>query len=78
MGNIIERAIILALSGQHSTIRTIRNELHMEGFTHRELSSLSGRELQRQLRALMVQSSTSPTTLEESLLAGVALSVRRP
>ena len=55
MGNIIERAMTLALSGQHTTIRTIRAELHIEGFTHRELASLSGRELQRQLRALMTQ-----------------------
>jgi len=77
MGNIIERAITLALSGQHSTIRTIRNELHMEGFTHRELSALSGRELQRQLRALMMQSA-SPATLGEDLLASAALAVRRP
>lgn len=55
MGNLIERAMALATSGRHTTIRTLRNELHVEGFTHYELASLSGRELQKQLRALMAQ-----------------------
>ena len=57
MGNVIERAMALAASGEHTSIRSIRYELHREGFSHRELSALSGRELQRQLRALILAQS---------------------
>ncbi len=53
--NVVERAIALAKSGRHSTIRSIRDALRSEGFTHYELAALSGRELQKQLRALMAQ-----------------------
>ncbi|MBN9546226.1 MAG: hypothetical protein J0I19_12185 [Alphaproteobacteria bacterium] len=55
MANVIERAMTLAGSGQHTTLRAIRAALRKEGFTHYELASLGGREIQRQLRALMVQ-----------------------
>jgi hypothetical protein len=43
------------MSGQHTTLRAIRNALRKEGFTHYELASLSGREIQRQLRAMMAE-----------------------
>lgn len=59
MENLIERAMALAKSGRHTTIRTLRNELHTEGFTHYELAALSGRELQNQLRALMTQTASA-------------------
>jgi len=62
MANVIERAIALAKSGRHTTLRAIRAELRKEGFTHYDLASLSGRELQRQLRALMAQNA-SPVDL---------------
>lgn len=62
MANIIERAITLALSGEHTTIRSLRDVLHAEGFTHRELAALSGRDLQRQLRALMTQTALPANT----------------
>jgi len=55
MANVIERAIAQAMSGQHTTLRAIRNALRKEGFTHYELASLSGREIQRQLRAMMAE-----------------------
>jgi len=56
MSNLMERAIALASSGEHTTLRTIREKLHKEGFSHRELVALSGRSAQRQLRILITQS----------------------
>jgi len=58
MANVIERAMALAMSGQHTTLRAIRAELRKEGFTHYELASLSGREIQRQLRGLMAKAAS--------------------
>ena len=55
MANVIERAMALAMSGQHTTLRAIRAALRKEGFIQYELASLSGREIQRQLRALMAK-----------------------
>ena len=62
MENVIVRAMALAMSGQHTTIGTIRAELRKEGFSQYEMAALSGRDLQRQLSALMAQPSRREQT----------------
>ena len=52
---ILERAFILARSGEYSSVHEIRLRLKSEGFSNVE-AHLSGRSISRQLRGLCQES----------------------
>lgn len=54
--SVIERAFALAKTGRFRSMRQIRNQLHVEGFTHNELTQFSLPSLRRQISALVATS----------------------
>jgi hypothetical protein len=51
LADLIEKAFALAATGEFRSIVDIRAELHRQGFTHYELTTLSGRAMIKTFRA---------------------------